>query len=51
MKVSVFKTKYVLIVGQHYFREEQFFIRQFMNHDEAANFLDSIAQKDIEDEC
>ena len=50
MKISVFKSKYVMVVGQHYFRENEFFTRWFTNHDEAANFLDMIAQKDKEDE-
>lgn len=50
MKISVFKSKYVMIVGQHYFRENEFFIRCFNDHEEAANFLDMIAQKDKHDE-
>lgn len=50
VKISIFKSKYVMIIGQHYFRENQFFIRWFINHDEASLFLDMLAQKGKEDE-
>lgn len=50
MKVSVFRNQFVLVVGQHYYEADQFFIRQFTHHVEAANFIDMIAQKDEFDE-
>lgn len=50
MKVSAFKTKYVMIVGQHYFKEDLFFIRQFNTHDEAADFIDALVKEESEDE-
>lgn len=50
MKVSAFKTKFVMIVGQHYYNEEQFFIRQFMTHDEAADFIDALVKEESENE-
>lgn len=51
IKVSVFKSKYIMIIGQHYFDESQFFIRYFDDQNHAADYLDMIAQKDKEDEC
>jgi hypothetical protein len=50
MKISVFKSKFVLIIGQHYFNDNQFLTRWFTNHEAAANFLEMIAHKDKQDE-
>ena len=50
IKVSVFKTKHVLVVGQHYYDEEKFFVRQFMTHDDAANFIDDLVKEESENE-
>jgi hypothetical protein len=46
MKISVFKSQYVLVMGQNYYETDQFFIKQFTHHVEAADFIDMIAQKD-----
>jgi hypothetical protein len=46
MKISVFKRNYVMIVAQHYFETDQFFVKQFTHHDEAVNFIDMLALKD-----
>ena len=46
MKISVFKSQFVLVMGQHYYETDQFFIKQFTHHVEAADFIDMIAQKD-----
>lgn len=50
MKISAFKSKWVMIVAQHYYDREKFFIQQFSNHDEAANFIDELVKKEISDE-
>ena len=46
MKISVFKRNYVMIVAQHYFEADQFFVKQFTHHDDAVNFIDMLALKD-----
>lgn len=48
MKISIFKSKYVMIIGQHFLHENQFFIRWFDNREHASNFLDMLAQKNEE---
>lgn len=42
MKISVYKTKHVLLVAQNYYATEQIIIKHFKNHDEAANFIDNL---------
>jgi hypothetical protein len=46
MKISVFKSKWVLIIAQHYFDKDHFQIRQFSNHNEAADFIEFLVSKD-----
>ena len=49
LKISVYKTKYVLVVGQHYY-DDQFFIKQFQSHNAAADFLDDLIREESENE-
>jgi hypothetical protein len=46
MKISVFKSKWVLIIAQHYFDKDCFHMRQFANHNEAADFIEFLVSKD-----
>lgn len=46
MKISVFKSKWVMIVAQHYFEKDQFQIRQFASQTEAADFIDFLVSED-----
>lgn len=46
MKISVFKSKMVMVVAQHYFDKDQFHVRQFLNHTEAADFIDFLVSED-----
>jgi hypothetical protein len=46
MKISVFKSKWVMIIAQHYFENDHFQIRQFADHNEAADFIEFLASKD-----
>lgn len=46
MKISVYKTKQVLLVAQNYFANEQIVIKQFNHHDEAAKFIEQLAIED-----
>ena len=46
MKISVFKSKWVMIIAQHYFEKDTFQIRQFADHNEAADFIEFIVSKD-----
>lgn len=47
IKVSVFKTKHVLIVAQHYYEIDLFHIRHFDDKNEAASFIEFLANEDI----
>jgi hypothetical protein len=49
VKVSVYKTSYILVVGQNIFDRDSFFVKQFTNHNDAADYIELIAKKD-EDE-
>jgi hypothetical protein len=40
LKVSVYKDKFVLVVAQHYFYQEQVITRYFNNFIEATNFVE-----------
>ena len=42
MKISVYKTKHVLLIAQNYYATEQIMIQHFKNHDEAAKFIDNL---------
>lgn len=42
MKISVFKTKHVLLVAQNYYATEHIIIRHFKNHDAAADFIETL---------
>lgn len=46
MKISVFKSKWVMIIAQHYFEKDNFHVRQFLNHNEAADFIDFLVSED-----
>lgn len=46
MKISVFKTKYVLVMAQHFYEQERIVIKQFIDKDAAADFLDNLAKED-----
>jgi hypothetical protein len=50
MKISIFKNRYVLLVAQNYFNAGKFFVKQFTDHNAAADFIETIAKEDIEDE-
>ena len=43
MKISVYKTKEVLLVAQNYYATEQIIVKHFTHHDEAAKFIDNLA--------
>lgn len=46
MKISVYKTRDVLVVAQHYYEQERVLVKHFADHDTAANFLDELAKED-----
>jgi hypothetical protein len=49
IKVSVYKNTYVLIVAQNYFERNKFFVKQFLNHNDAADYIELIAKEDEDD--
>ena len=44
MKISVYKTREVLVVAQHYFDLEKFEVRHFKRQDEAADYIEFLAK-------
>lgn len=46
MKVSVYKSQYVLVVAQHFYEVERLIIQHFKNHGEAADYLEFLATKE-----
>jgi hypothetical protein len=42
LKISVYKTKHVLLIAQNYYATEQIIIKHFKHHDEAADFIDKL---------
>ena len=46
MKISVYKTRYVLLVAQHYYDKEKFIIKEFPDQNEAAAFIDFLAESE-----
>ena len=42
MKISVYKTKHVLLVAQNYYATEQIIVKHFIHHDDAAKFIDNL---------
>jgi hypothetical protein len=45
MKISVFKTKEVLLLAQHYFETEKFQVKHFHDQNEAAEYIDKLAEE------
>lgn len=45
MKISVYKTKEVLLVAQHYFENDKFQIKHFFDQEEAAKYIDKLAEE------
>lgn len=45
MKISVYRTKEVLLVAQHYFDNDKFQLRQFSDQEEAAKYIDKLAEE------
>ena len=43
MKISVYKTKDVLLVAQNWYATEQIIVKHFKHHDDAAKFIDQLA--------
>lgn len=48
LKISVYKTKEVLVVAQNYYATEQIIIRHFGNQDVAADFIDNLVKENNE---
>ena len=46
LKVSVFKSKTILVIARHYFNADEYVIRYFDDQNDAADFLDYIAEKE-----
>jgi hypothetical protein len=46
LKISVFKSKWVMVIASHYFDEDRFHMRQFATHKEAADFIDFLISED-----
>lgn len=46
LKISVYKTKQVLIVAQHYYNQEIVLLRCFVSQDDAANFIEQLVNED-----
>jgi len=44
MKISVYKSKQVLIVAQHYYDIDLFEIRHFSGSEEAADYIEFLAK-------
>jgi hypothetical protein len=45
MKISVYKTRVVLVVAQHYFETEKFEVRHFTNQEQAAMYIEKLAEE------
>jgi hypothetical protein len=45
MKISVYKTKEVLLVAQHYYETEKFQIKHFFDQNDAAQYIDKLAEE------
>lgn len=43
MKISVYKTKQVLVVAQNYYATEQVIIKHFQSRDAATDFIETLA--------
>lgn len=46
MKISVYKNSSVLVLGKHFFDNDRVIIRQFVDKDKAADFIEHLAKED-----
>jgi carbonic anhydrase len=44
MKISVYKNREVLVIAQHYFELDNFHIKHFHEHNEAADYIEFLAK-------
>ena len=49
LKISVYRDKYVLLVAQHHYYQEQTIVRFFHDFNEAASFIDFLIEQDSYD--
>jgi hypothetical protein len=47
MKISVYKGKFVMVIAQNYYDKDSIIIRNFIDQNEAANFIEFLARDDI----
>jgi presenilin-like A22 family membrane protease len=45
MKISVYKTKHVLVIAQHAYDREIVLVRYFVSESDAADFIEQIASE------
>jgi hypothetical protein len=50
LKVSVYKNKQIMVVGQDYFDLDKIVVKTFLNQNEAADFIEYLACIDTKDE-
>ena len=46
IKVSVYKTKVVLVVAQNYYATEQIIIKHFAHQNDAADFIENLVTEE-----
>ena len=46
LKISVYKTKQVMVVAQNYFEQEKVFVRFFTRQDDAAEFIEQLVNEE-----
>jgi hypothetical protein len=47
MKISIFKSKFVMVIAQNYYDKDSIIIRNFIDQNDAANFIEFLARDDI----
>ena len=50
MKVSVYKNKQIMIIGQHCFDLDKTVVRTFLDQNDAADYIEYLALNDTKDE-
>lgn len=46
MKISVYKTKQVMVVAQHYYEQEKVIVRYFTSQEVAADFIEQLVNEE-----
>lgn len=47
LKISVYKTKHVLLIAQNFYAQDQILIKHFVSHVQAAEYIENLIKDEL----